>query len=132
MEQPSAGVVSHNTQRNGSSGRNLDSVTTHWICLGFHNGRVKRRIIRGIVIRAIDYLHLVAVNMAAIRTAFQHKDIVNGLEWDLQRMCVGVAIFQSDLYCAQMGENEARGSICSRHRCIRSESKNTEDRGYER
>ena len=70
MEHPNAGVVSHDTQCNGRSGRNLDSVTTHWVCLAFHNGRVKRRIIRSIVIRAIDYLHLVAVNMAAFRTAF--------------------------------------------------------------
>ena len=47
-------------------------------------------------------------------------------------MYVGVAIIQSDLYCAQVGENEARGSICRRHRCVGSESKNAQDRGYER
>ena len=63
--------------------------------------------------------------------AFQHKDIVNGLERDLQRMCVVVAIFQNDLYCAQVGENEARRSICRCRRCVGSESKNTQDRGYE-
>jgi hypothetical protein len=60
--------------------------------LAFHNGRVKRRIVGRIVIRPIDYLHFVAVEMAAIRMPFQHNDVVNGLEWTYNG-CVLVSPF---------------------------------------
>jgi hypothetical protein len=69
VEHPSARVVSNYTQGNGASFRHLDGITTHWIRLAFHDRWVQCRVVGRIVLCTIDYLHLVAVEMATNQRA---------------------------------------------------------------
>ena len=57
---------------------------------------------------------------------------MNGQELDIQRMVSNIAIFQNDLYCAQVIEHEARRSIWCHVRCVGPKSKDAQDRGYQR
>jgi hypothetical protein len=47
-------------------------------------------------------------------------------------MVSNVAIFNDDLYCAQVIKDEARISVWCRVRCVGPESKDAQNRGYER
>lgn len=69
VEHPSARVVGDYTQRNRVSLWHLDGITTHWICLAFHNRWIQRRVVGCIVLCTIDYLHFVTVKMATNQRA---------------------------------------------------------------
>ena len=67
MEDPRAGVVSDDTEGDTLTSRHLDGVATDGVGLGLVDRRVERRVVRGVVSRALDDLELVSVQVAAVR-----------------------------------------------------------------
>ena len=64
MEEPSSGVISNDTKSDGMHRWDLDRVTTHGVSLTLDEWRVQSWVVRSIVLRPSDELHLVPVQMA--------------------------------------------------------------------
>lgn len=64
MEEPDTGVVGYDTEGDTFTGGDLDGVTTDGVRQALVDRRVERRVIRGVVSRALDDLELVSVQMA--------------------------------------------------------------------
>lgn len=61
VDEPDTGVVSDDAERDRSTTRDMNSVTSHWVRLAFNEGRIQLRIVRGVVFGTVDDLHGVSV-----------------------------------------------------------------------
>ena len=64
VEKPGARIVSNESQGGRVHRQHLDCVTSDWIHLSLLQGRIDSRVIRSVVVSAVDDLELVAVKMA--------------------------------------------------------------------
>lgn len=64
MEEPNAGIVSHETQCRTTHRGDLQCVPAYRVCLTFLQRGIQRRVIRRVVGRAADDLEFMAVQMA--------------------------------------------------------------------
>ena len=64
MEEPGSGVVSNESQSGGVHRQELYCITADRVRLSFLQRRVEGGIVRSVVSGMVDYLELVAVNMA--------------------------------------------------------------------
>lgn len=65
MQEPDTWIVGYHTQSNRVHRGNLDRVATHRVCLSLDQRRVESRIIRCVVLGAIDNHGFVSMQMAS-------------------------------------------------------------------
>lgn len=70
MEEPNPRIIRHNSKRHTRPRRHMHSIPPHRVRLAFDDGRVEGWVFRGVVGRAVDELHGVAVEMAVTRITF--------------------------------------------------------------
>lgn len=68
MEHPSSGVISDDTESDTVAIGDLNGITTDGVDLSLVDGWVQKRVIRSVVLRALNNLELVSVQMADVTT----------------------------------------------------------------
>lgn len=68
MEHPSSGVISDDTESDTVAVGDLNGITTDGVDLSLVDGWVQKGVVRSVILRALNDLELVSVQMADIET----------------------------------------------------------------
>lgn len=103
MEHPSSGVISDDTESDTVAVGDLNGITTDGVDLSLVDRGVQERVIRSVVLRALNDLELVSVQMADMETL--EKPNVLKYRWGTHKGCFPASPFLSTM---------SKTSMCSR------------------